>query len=89
MGIHDRIQAGLGGAGLPTPIVEFDVGLCHLSDQVTMEEDKGDPIVVSDAGVVHGPVTTLSDRGVHQAFDLAHVLRLVDVASIGADQLNQ
>jgi hypothetical protein len=32
-----------------------------------------------------GPVATFGDRGVHEAFDLAHVrLRLVDVASIGS-----
>ena len=61
-----------------------------LSDQVTMEADLSHcqlTLVVEeihDLGVARFPVTTLGDRGVHEAFDLAHVLRLVDVASIGS-----
>ena len=79
---HDRIQAGLGGDGLPPTIVKGDALIGDLSDQIAMEADLSDVPVHGDAGVLEGPVTTLGDRGVHEAFDLAHVLRLVDVLSI-------
>ena len=83
VGTHDRVEAGLGGGGLPTPIVKGDTLIRDLSDQTIMEEDTGNPIVMHDAGVLQAPVPTFGDGGVHEAFDLAHVLRLVDVASIG------
>jgi hypothetical protein len=80
VGIHDRIQAGLGGVRLPTPIVEGDALIRDLSNQVTVKTDLSDVPVHGDGGVSRFPVTTLGDRGVHEAFDLAHGwLRLVDV----------
>jgi len=64
--------------------VKGDALLRDLSDQVTMETNLSDVPVHGDAGVSRRPVATFGDRGVHEAFDLAHVLRLVDVASIGS-----
>ena len=70
---------------MPT-IVKGDALSRDLSDQVAMEADLSHcqlTLVVEeihDLGVARFPVTTLGDGGVHEAFDLAHVLRLVDVA---------
>jgi len=64
--------------------VKGDALIRDLSDQVAMEADLCDLAVHGHAGVSGGPVATFGDRGVHEAFDLAHVLRLVDVASIGS-----
>ena len=82
---HDGVQPRLGGVGLPPTIVKGDALIGDLSDQIAMEADLSDVPVHGDAGVSGAPVTTLGDRGVHLAFDLAHGwLRLVDVASIGS-----
>ena len=70
--IHDSIQAGLGGDGLPPTIIQLNVGLCYLSDEVTMQADQSDPIDVGHTGVRVGPVAPLGDGGVHLAFDLTH-----------------
>ena len=83
VGTHDGVQPGLGGGGLMPTIVKGDTLIRDLSDQVTMEADLCDLAVHGHAGVSGGPVTTFGDGGVHEAFDLAHVLRVVDVASIG------
>ena len=80
---HDGVQPGLGGVGLPPTIVKGDTLIRDLGDQVTMETDLCDIAVHGHAGVSGGPVATFGDGGVHEAFDLAHVLRVVDVASIG------
>ncbi len=84
---HDGVQPGLSGVGLPTPIMEGDALIGDLSDQIAMEADLSHcqltvvPEEVHDLSVARFPVTTLGDRGVHEAFDLAHGwLRLVDVA---------
>ena len=77
---HDGVQPGLGGVRLPTPIVEGDALIGDLSDQIAMEADLSDVPVHGDGSISGAPVTTLGDRGVHLAFDLAHGwLRLVDV----------
>ena len=55
-----------------------DTLIRDLSDQVTMEADLCDLAVHGHAGVSGGPVATFGDRGVHEAFDLAHdAFRLV------------
>ena len=75
---HDGVQAGLGGGGLIPTVVKGDALIRDLSDQVTMEADLCDVPVHGDAGVSGGPVATFGDRGVHEAFDLAHdAVRLV------------
>ena len=61
-----------------------DALIRDLSDQVAMEADLCDLAVHGDAGVSEGPVATFGDRGVHEAFNLAHVSVAVDVASIGS-----
>ena len=80
VGTHDGVQPGLGGGGLMPTIVKGDALSRNLSDQVTMEADLSHcqlavvPEEIHDLGVARFPVTTLGDRGVHEAFDLAHVL---------------
>ena len=72
VGVHDRIQAGLSGDRLPPSIVQFHGSLADLCDQVTMQADLCDPIAMGDASVLQFPVTTLTDRLIHEAFDLTH-----------------
>ena len=85
VGTHNGVQAGLGGDGLPPTIVKGDALIRDLSDQVTMEADLCDLAVHGDAGVLQGPVTTIGDGGVHEAFDLAHdAVRLVWKNSTGS-----
>ena len=86
VGAHDSVESALSGDRLPPSIVKGDALIRDLGDQVTMEADLCDLAVHGHAGVSGGPVTTFGDGGVHEAFDLAHVLRVVDVASIGGPQ---
>ena len=72
--LENSIQAGFGGCRLIPTIINANKPVTDLSDLMTVKVYPGDAIArfVLYAGVVHRPILTISDGGVHQSFDLAH-----------------
>lgn len=69
----NSIEAGFGGNSLPTTIEKFNPGLANASDQVTVQEHIAAVGIRNDLSVVEFEINTVSDSGVHLAFDLAHL----------------
>ena len=83
VGAHDSVESALSGDRLPPAIVQFHCTILNLSDQVTMQVDTGDTIMISDdLSVLQFPVTTLTDRLIHEAFDLTHEVVSFELMSL-------
>ena len=79
----DGIQAGLGGLRLITTVKELDEVLTDAGDQVTVQEDFRLPLSVQGhCGIVQSPGSIVGDGSVHEGFDFAHWLPLVDVCIV-------
>ena len=72
--VDDGIQAGLGGVALPTAVEDGHEVVANLSDQVAMETNLRDAVLGGNSGVAVAPVLVCLDGGVHEGFDLAHVV---------------
>ena len=72
--VDDGIQAGLGGVALPTAIKDGNEVIANLSDQVAMETNLRDAVLGGNSRVAVAPVLVCLDGGVHEGFDLAHVV---------------
>jgi len=70
---QNSIQTGFGGVSAPTTIEKFNPGLANASDQVTEQEHIAAVGIRNDLSVVEFEINTVSDGGVHLAFDLAHL----------------
>ena len=84
MRAQKSVQARFGSVGLPTAIHENDKVFAHFSDLVVMQEHMGDTINSGDHSVIEFEIFALGDGGIHQGFDLTHLLCLVDSVSIAA-----
>ena len=89
--VDDGIQAGLGGVALPTAIEDGHEVIANLSDQVAMETNLRDAVLGGNSGVAAAPVLVCLDGGVHEGFDLAHVVVwfvwYVPIIGTGSDDL--
>lgn len=68
----NSIQARLGSVGLPSTVKQFDPSFTNPSDQVTVQKHIRNVGARDNLGVILFPITTLSDRLIHETFDLTH-----------------
>ena len=73
--IDDSIEARFGGVGLPTAIKDFHEVITDLCNFVVVQVHSGHTFVVINSGVAHAPISVVLDGGVHECFDLTHVVK--------------
>ena len=73
--VDDSVKARFGGVRLPTSIKYTDEILTDLSNFVVVQIHGGHAFVVINAGVAHVPVSVVLDGGVHEHFNLTHVVK--------------
>ena len=72
--VDDGIQTGLGGVALPSTIKDGNEVIANLSDQVAMETNLRNAVLGGNSRVAVAPVLVCLDGGVHEGFDLTHVV---------------
>ena len=72
--VDDGVKAGLSGVALPSTIKDGNEVIANLSDQIAMETNLRDAVVSGNSRVAVAPVLVCLDGGVHEGFDLAHVV---------------
>ena len=72
--VDDSVKTGFGGVAPPTTVKHSHKGITNLSDLVTVQIHSGHTIGIGHAGVSTCPVSAVLDGGVHQLFNLTHVM---------------
>ena len=72
--IDHRIETAFGGIRLPTTIKDLEIIITNLSNLVTVKTNNRDAIlfIVGNRSVTRLPIFIVSNRVIHQGFDLAH-----------------
>ena len=72
--IDDGVESALGGDALPSAVKDLHEVVTDLGDQVAMQANLRDAVFGADLGVLQSPVLVCLDGGVHECFDLTHVV---------------
>ena len=72
--IDDGVESALRGDALPSTVKDLHEVITDLSDQVAMQANLRDAVFGADLGVLQSPVLVCLDGGVHECFDLTHVV---------------
>ena len=72
--IDDGVESALGGDALPSTVEDLHEVVTDLGDQVAMQANLRDAVFGADLGVLQSPVLVCLDGGVHECFDLTHVV---------------
>jgi len=72
--VDDGVESALGGDALPSTVKDLHEVIANLSDQVAMQANLRDAVFGADLGVLQSPVLVCLDGGVHECFDLTHVV---------------
>ena len=72
--VDDSVETRFGGVALPTSIKYTDEILTDLSNFVVVQIHGGHTFVVINTGVAHVPISVVLDGGVHEHFNLTHVV---------------
>jgi len=73
--VDDCIQSRFGSVGLPTPVKDTNESISNLSNFVTMQIHCRDAIFCGNLSVGIAPILVAFDGGVHECFDLTHVVK--------------
>ena len=72
--VDDSVETRFGGVGPPTAIKDANEGITNLSNLVTVQVHSRDAIFIGHCSVCFAPVGVVLDGGVHECFDLTHVV---------------
>ena len=72
--VDDSVETGFGGVRLPTAVKDTHELITDLSDLVIVQVHSRYTVVVVNSGVAHAPIGVVFDGGVHEHFNLTHVL---------------
>ena len=72
--VDDGVESALGGDALPSTVKDLHEVIANLSDQVAMQANLRDAVFGANLGVLQSPVLVCLDGGVHECFDLTHVV---------------
>jgi len=72
--VDDSVETGFGGVRLPTAVKDTHELVTDLSNLIAVKVHSGHTVVVVNSGVTHVPIGVVLDGGVHEHFNLTHVL---------------
>ncbi len=72
--VDDSVETGFGGVRLPTTVKDTNKLVTDLSNLIAVKVHSGHTFVVINSGVTHVPIGVVLDGGVHEHFNLTHVL---------------
>ena len=72
--VDDGVESALGGDALPSTVKDLNEVVTDLGDQVAMQANLRDAVFGADLGVLQSPVLVCLDGGIHECFDLTHVV---------------
>ena len=72
--VDDSVETGFGGVRLPTAVKDTNELVTDLSNLVAVKVHSGHTFVVINSGVAHAPIGVVLDGGVHEFFNLTHVM---------------
>ena len=72
--VDDSVETGFGGVRLPSAVKDFHEVITDLCNLVVVQIHSGHTVVVINSGVAHAPIGVVLDGGVHEFFNLTHVM---------------
>ena len=72
--VDDSVETGFGGVRLPTAVKDTHKLITDLSNLVIVQVHSRYTVVVVNSGVAHAPIGVVLDGGVHEHFNLTHVM---------------
>ena len=72
--VDDSVETGFGGVRLPTAVKDTHELITDLSNLVIVQVHSRYTVVVVNSGVAHAPIGVVLDGGVHEHFNLTHVV---------------
>ena len=72
--VDDSVETGFGGVRLPSAVKDTHEVFTDLCNLVVVQIHSGHTFVVINSGVAHVPIGVVLDGGVHEFFNLTHVM---------------
>ena len=72
--VDDSVETGFGGVRLPSAVKDTHEVFTDLCNLVVVQIHSGHTFVVINSGVAHAPIGVVLDGGVHEFFNLTHVM---------------